>query len=231
MNKLSIIIPVYNEESAINKLIAQLQQLISNQVAFEIIVVDGGSTDATVAIVRNNPDVILVHSAKGSAKQMNAGAIKAIGDVFYFLHSDTYPPLHFDLSIRNELEKGNKAGCFRMKFDSKHPVLLISQWFTRINHICCRGGDQSLFIEKALFNAIGQFNESLIIYEDNDIIRRLYAKNQFVVINKTIVTSARKYLQIGVWRLQYIFAMIHLKRKLGYSNESILHYYNTKIIK
>ncbi|MBU2062480.1 MAG: glycosyltransferase, partial [Bacteroidetes bacterium] len=49
MNKLSIIIPVYNEESAINKLIAQLQQLISNQVAFEIIVVDGGSTDATIA--------------------------------------------------------------------------------------------------------------------------------------------------------------------------------------
>ena len=230
MNKLSIIIPVYNEENSINILLAQLQQLVSNQVAFEIIVVDGGSTDATVTTVLKNPSVKLVQSLKGRAKQMNTGAEHAKGDVLYFLHSDSYPPQNFDLSIKNEIIKNNKAGCFRMKFDSKHPVLLFSQWFTRVNHMCCRGGDQSLFVEKKLFSTIGQFNESLLIYEDNDIVSRLYAKKQFVVINKTIVTSARKYLQIGVWRLQYVFAMIHLKHKLGHSTESILQYYNTKII-
>jgi hypothetical protein len=116
-----------------------------------------------------------------------------------------------------------------MKFDYQHPVLLVSQWFTRINHISCRGGDQSLFVTKTLFKKIKGFNETFIIYEDNEIISRLYAQKQFVVIPKTLLTSARRYRKNGVWKLQYHFTVIHLKRRLGHSAESLLQYYKNNV--
>jgi hypothetical protein len=74
-----------------------------------------------------------------------------------------------------------------MKFDYRHPVLMISQWFTRFNHISCRGGDQSLFITNELFKELKGFDENFVIYEDNEIISRLYAKKQFVVIPDYII--------------------------------------------
>jgi hypothetical protein len=67
---------------------------------------------------------------------------------------------HFDRIIADTVQNGN-AGCFRMKFDYGHPVLMISQWFTRFNHISCRGGDQSLFITKELFKENKGFDENL----------------------------------------------------------------------
>jgi len=116
-----------------------------------------------------------------------------------------------------------------MKFDYKHSVLLVSQWFTRFNHISCRGGDQSLFVTKELFDKINGFNESYIIYEDNEIIKRLYHEKQFIVIPKYLITSARRYRINGVWTLQYHFTVIHLKRRLGHSVESMLNYYKRKV--
>jgi hypothetical protein len=82
-------------------------------------------------------------------------------------------------------------------FDYRHPVLMISQWFTRFNHISCRGGDQSLFITKELFKELKGFDENFVIYEDNEIISRLYAKKQFVVPDY-IITSARRYHQTSL---------------------------------
>jgi hypothetical protein len=84
-----------------------------------------------------------------------------------------------------------------MKFDYRHPVLMISQWFTRFNHISCRGGI-NLFITNELFKELKGFDENFVIYEDNEIISRLYAKKQFVVIPDYIITSARRYHQNGI---------------------------------
>lgn len=126
------------------------------------------------------------------------------------MHCDSFPPAHFDRFINDTVQKGNLAACFRLKFDYKHPILMILQWFTRFNHISFRGGDQSLFVTKKLFKEIKGFDEQFIIYEDNEIISKLYAKKQFVVIPDYIVTSARRYQQNGVWRLQYHFSMLHL---------------------
>jgi rSAM/selenodomain-associated transferase 2 len=229
MNKISIIIPVLNEVNAIDRLLLHLENSISKTIDFEIIVVDGGSTDNSQNKVAKHPNVILITAEKGRAKQLNAGAKIATAELLYFLHCDSFPPKDFDRLIIDQVQKANNAGCFRLKFDYSHPVLAVSQWFTRINHISCRGGDQSLFVTKALFNEIKGFNEDYIIYEDNEIISRLYNKKQFVVIPHNLITSARKYKENGVWRLQYHFAIIHLKRRLGHSAESMLEYYKKAI--
>lgn len=229
MNKISIIIPIFNEVDAIHRLLLHIENTISKTIDYEIIVVDGGSNDGSLKEIQNHQKILLVHSEKGRAKQLNAGAKVTSGSLLYFLHCDSFPPKNFDLYVLEQVQNGNQAGCFRMKFDHSHPVLFVSQWFTRVNHLSCRGGDQSLFVTKELFNEIGGYDESYIIYEDNEIIKRLYQKAKFVVIPKNLITSARRYRENGVWRLQYHFTVIHLKRRLGHSVESMLDYYKKNV--
>ncbi|WP_262892067.1 TIGR04283 family arsenosugar biosynthesis glycosyltransferase [Flavobacterium soyangense] len=206
-----------------------LENTISKTIDYEIIFVDGGSNDGSQKKIKKYPKTTLIYSEKGRAKQLNAGAKVASGGILYFLHCDSFPPKNFDLHILKQVQKGYKAGCFRMKFDYFHPVLSVSQWFTRINHISCRGGDQSLFITKELFYEIDGYDESYVIYEDNEIIKRLYQKKQFIIIPKYLTTSARRYRKNGIWRLQYHFMVIHLKQRLGHSAESMLSYYNKNV--
>lgn len=229
MTKISIIIPILNECDFIGELLNHLQKNSSKHNIEAIIVVDGGSTDGSQSIVTKFNNVTLIASEKGRAKQMNTGARKAKGAILYFLHADAFPPKNFDQLIIDEVAQGNKAGCFRMQFDSKHWWLKLASWFTQFNWRPCRGGDQSLFITKALFQDIGGYNEDYIIYEDNILINELYRKRQFVVINKKIKTSARLYKEIGVWRLQYLFIRIYMKRWLGASAEELYTYYKNNI--
>lgn len=229
MNKISIIIPILNEVNSIGSLLLHLKKTLSGKVSYEIIVVDGGSTDGSQKEVSKFQNVELIFSEKGRPKQMNRGGDVATGTILYFLHCDSFPPDNFDLLILQEIKKANFAGCFRLEFDHYHPVLYVSQWFTRFNHISCRGGDQSLFVTKDLFKEIGGFDENFTVYEDNQICKKLYRKQQFTVIPKSIITSARRYLDNGVWRLQYHFFVIHVKKKLGHSPESLLGYYRKNI--
>jgi rSAM/selenodomain-associated transferase 2 len=175
--------------------------------------------------MHNETVITLISSSKGRAKQMNFGAKKASGSILYFLHADSFPPQHFDDLIISEVEKGNKAGCFRMEFDSNHWWLCLASWFTQFNWKACRGGDQSLFITQELFNSIGGYDENYGIYEDNVLIERLYQLNQFTVINKKLQTSARMYKKYGVWKVQYHYFRIYVKRWFGASAEELLMYY------
>ena len=141
------------------------------------------------------------------------------------MHADTFPPKHFDEFILQKINAGHQAGCFRMKFDYLHPVLIVSQFFTRFNVNWCRGGDQSLFVMKSLFHELDGYNENYPIYEDCEFIHRLYEENEFTVIPKSVVTSARKYREQGTWKLQYHFAEIHIKKSKGASPEELYAYY------
>lgn len=229
-HKISIIIPVLNEATTIKDLLFYLIDTASLHSISEIIVVDGGSTDGTQSIIKNlDLNIILLNSEKGRAKQMNFGAKNAKGSVFYFLHADSFPPNRYDSLIINEIEKGNCAGCFRMQFSSNHWWLRLVSWFTQFNWRACRGGDQSQFITRQLFNAIGGYDESFIIYEDNILINQLYARKQFVVINKKLKTSARLYRKHGVWKLQYHFCIIYIKKWFGASAKDLLAYYKEHI--
>jgi rSAM/selenodomain-associated transferase 2 len=249
MTKISIIIPVFNEELMIAQLLNHLKDVGNYLNINEIIVVDGNSTDSTTRIVESirseaprpikqdntwnytnaMPDIKLVSSPKGRAKQMNLAAKHAKGDILYFLHADAFPPKDFDQLIINEVNTGNTAGCFRMQFDSKHWWLRLASWLTQFSWRACRGGDQSQFITRKLFDEIGGYDESYIIYEDNILINELYKRKQFVVINKKIRTSARLYKKVGVWKLQYHFWTIYVKKWFG-ASPSELHVYYKKHI-
>ncbi|MCH7524988.1 MAG: TIGR04283 family arsenosugar biosynthesis glycosyltransferase [Bacteroidetes bacterium] len=255
MNKISIIIPILNEAKTIGKLLQHLLDNSSKDNISDIIVVDGGSTDGSMEIVNafvtssdsdlsesyreEDPEtssgwtchnIKFMTSPKGRAKQMNFGAKDASGDILYFLHADSFPPKDFDYNIIRQVKKGSVAGCFRMKFDSTHPVLKISQWFTRYNFKICRGGDQSLFIVKKIFYSLDGYNETFGVYEDCQLINRIYDNYSFTIINDYVTTSARRYAENGTWKLQYHFAVIHLKKWLGASAEELHRYYKQHIV-
>lgn len=225
MNKISIIIPIYNESEHITKLLDYLIKSSSCYNIADIIVVDGGSSDDSRNKVSLFPNVALLYSEKGRAIQMNQGAKHAKGDVLYFLHADSYPPKDFDKLILEQVHKNNLAGCFKMKFNSNHLWLKMAGWFTKFSWKFCRGGDQSQFITKPLFNDIGKFNENFSIYEDNDLISRLYRRNQFVVIQEWLITSARCYNTNGIWKLQLHYWFIHLQKRFGASPKRLNQYY------
>jgi rSAM/selenodomain-associated transferase 2 len=228
---LSIIIPVLNEAETITKLLNYLSKNLSGENETELILVDGGSSDGTQNIIlafkpnRFLKPVRFIESDKGRAKQMNKGAQAASGEILYFLHADSFPPKNFDRYILSEVKKGNPAGCFRMKFDSDHWWLKLAGWLTQFRWRACRGGDQSQFITKELFEEIGGFDETYTIYEDNILINELYKRKKFVVIQKCITTSARLYRQKGVWNLQYHFWTIYVKRWFGADADELYQYY------
>lgn len=234
MTKISIIIPVLNEAKTIkNLLIHLLKNSTQNNIA-DIIIVDGGSNDNTVPIIKHfigveKSNIQLIISQKGRARQMNAGAGTSKGEILYFLHADSFPPKYFDSFIINEVNQNHLAGCFRLKFDHNHWWLHLAGWLTQFSWRACRGGDQSQFITKKLFYTIGGFNEDFTIYEDNILINELYKRKQFRVINKKIITSARLYERHGIWRLQYHFWVIYIKKWLGADAHELLSYYKKYI--
>lgn len=243
MNKISIIIPIFNEAETIEHLLNHLIENSSKKNIAEIIVVDGGSTDGSIGIVlgraQSKPinlstefeetEIVVLNSQKGRAKQMNHGSEFATGHILYFLHADSFPPKNFDKHIINEVQRGNLAGCFRLQFNHQHWWLKLASWLTQFPWRACRGGDQSQFITKNLFDKIGGFDENYTIYEDNILINELYKRKQFKVINKKITTSARRYEKHGVWKLQYHFWTIYVKKWFG-ASPSELHVYYKKHI-
>lgn len=233
--KISVIIPILNEAATICKLLSHLIHAASTDTLKEIIVVDGGSVDGSIEKITNfaatqNTPIKLVSSKKGRAKQMNTGAANASGEILYFLHADSFPPDGYDTDIIAQINKGNEAGCFRMKFDSKHWWLRFLGWLTQFESKRCRGGDQSQFITTDLFKEIKGYDEAYIVYEDNDLVDRLFAINKFVIIPKYVITSARRYREVGVWKLQYHFLNIHMRRWLGASSEDLYRYYKEKVV-
>jgi len=225
---ISIIIPTFNEAHGLGQLLAYLNDIVDKSLVREIIVVDGQSTDATKHIaVRHN--TIVLESPKGRAKQMNFGARHSENGILYFLHADTYPPKGFDQRIVNAVLEGNEAGCFRMKFDTKNPVLQFFAYLSRINHSLCRGGDQSLFITKEGFMKKRGFNENYVIYEDTEFIKRLYKDLKFKILPQDVITSARKYQEKGWFKVQFHFGMIHLKNYLGAGPDELYKYYQRNL--
>ena len=221
---ISIIVPVFNEEANLERFIFYIKENILNTKA-ELIFIDGGSSDNTVRICKERRAKVFKAPQKGRAAQMNFGASKATGNILYFLHVDSLPPPSLIEDIYENIEMGYSAGCYKLSFDSGHYLLKFYTWFTQFDVNIFRFGDQSLFITRKAFYDINGFDESLQVMEDQQIVRDIKKENAFVIIPKAVVTSSRKYDQIGILKLQFIFALIVCLYYLGISQKVIINFY------
>ncbi len=220
----SIIIPTYNEENTIGDLLNYLKKN-SDSSTTEYIVVDGGSDDDTVKIARNAGGNCLKTVEKGRAAQMNLGAEHATGDILYFVHADSIPPATFVEDIKSAVKQGNKAGCYRFKFDSARLLLKINAFFTRFDRLMCRGGDQTLFITGALFKKLNGFREDYLIMEDYEMIERIQESSSFKIIPKDVVVSPRKYKKNGYLKVQLANFVVFMMYFLDCTQEQLLKTY------
>lgn len=227
-NRISIVIPAYNEEANIGNLIQCIRKREAGFIS-EIIIADGGSSDNTRSIAKELGAIVLYCKKKGRAAQMNEGASIASGPILYFLHADTIPPVNFDEMIVNAIKNGAGAGCFRLSFDDDHPLLKFYSWFTKFRFTIVRFGDQSLFSTKKLFKKINGFDESLIVMEDQEIVRLMKREKPFKIVNKKVKTSARKYRKNGVIKLQLVFTIILIGYYLGAKQSTLVHLYETLV--
>lgn len=226
--RISIIIPTYNEADNIQPLIRHLQR---SQSAPEILVVDGGSTDNTRRLASAAGAKVVLSPVKGRAAQMNAGAKEASGTILYFLHADTFPPTDYQTAILQNCTPESGAGCFRLRFDDDHWFLRVNAWFTRFDVDHVRFGDQSLYIRKSVFEQIGGFRGDHVVLEDQEIIGRIKKRTGFRVLPMAVTTSAQKYLENGVYRLQLIFSVIWVLYYLKFPQQKLVSIYNRLIRK
>lgn len=221
--KLSIIIPTLQEEATIGNLLGYLRKSASPD--SEVIIADGGSTDATQSIAVQLGTKVVACQRRGRGFQMNRGAEAATGDVLYFLHADTLPPTDFEESIKQAVTHGWGCGCFRLKFDSEHWFLKLNAWFTRLDVNALRFGDQSLFVRRDVFEQTGGFDESMLLLEDQEIIGRLRCVAPFKILRQYVTTSARKYKQVGCYKLQAGYFLIYTLYRLGLRQDRLVQTY------
>jgi rSAM/selenodomain-associated transferase 2 len=194
---ISVVIPAYNEERALPQ---TLDQLFSQPGEYEVILVDGGSRDATRRIARRYPRVQLVNAPRGRASQMNAGAVRARGDWLVFLHADTLLPEN-GLARIAELPTEVAAGGFRHRFSGRGFGL----WFVSLaDNIRCQStriifGDQAMFIRRSLFSRLEGFPD-VDRLEDVAFCGKLVKHTRPVLLDQAVVTDSRKFIRHGVWR-------------------------------
>jgi len=221
---LSVIIPTLNEAAVISDRV----RFFLEHGADEVIVADGGSTDMTVSLAEN-AGAVVVHSPRGRAIQMNAGAEEASHMVLYFVHADTIPPASFRNDIHAAIHFGAEAGCYRLAFDHSHWMLDMSAWLTRFDVDLVRFGDQTLFVTAPIFRSLDGFRTDRTVMEDQDIVRRIKKKHRFEILPGSALTSARKYLKNGVVKLQWVFTIILIRYYLGASDETLVAFYRKHI--
>jgi rSAM/selenodomain-associated transferase 2 len=222
---LSIIIPTLNEAAVLARTLTHVASHLGPGIAYEVLVCDGGSTDGTTAVAEAHQARVLQATVRGRAAQLNLGAREASGEILYFLHADTLPPLGFGQFIERYYRRGYVAGCFRLTFPVRHWILRTSSWASRFNAPNFQFGDQSLYVQRAAFQQFGPYDESLLLMEDVEFVTRLKRHVRFALMPFSVVTSARKYLAHGIVRTELTHLVVHTLYVLGTRQRTIAKVY------
>lgn len=204
---LSIVMPVLNEADVIGGTLQALAPLRTR--GAEVIVVDGGTTDATMHRAQPLADRVL-NALPGRARQMNAGAAVARGDVLLFLHADTRLPDGADLLIQEAIAAGSAWGRFDVSISGRPWVLRVVAAFmnarSRLSGVAT--GDQGIFVRRSVFERLGGFADQPLM-EDVELSRRLRPISRPACLRARVMTSGRRWEARGVWPT--IFLMWRLR--------------------
>ena len=208
---ISIVIPALDEAPNLERLLPDLRARFS---AAEVVLVDGGSADATVATAARFPEVRLLASPRGRARQMNTGARAARGDVLLFLHADTRLPDGALPAVEAAVSApGVVAGRFDVRFDNPRPVFRMIAWFMnqRSRWSGIATGDQAIFVCREDFETLGGYPE-IPLMEDVELCRRLKRRGRIAALRLRATTSARKWELGGavrtillMWALRFLY--------------------------
>ncbi len=211
---LSIIVPTLNEAEGILAFLVPLQPLRDRGV--EVILADGGSRDGTVALAAPMVDR-MISSPRGRALQMNAGAAIAGGQVLLFLHADCVLPADADRLIALALQgSGRRWGRFDVRLSGQARLLraieAMMNWRSRLTGICT--GDQGMFVERTLFDAIGSFPQ-IPLMEDVALSRTLKRHSPPLCLPAKVIASSRRWEMHGIWRTMGLMWRLRLAYFLG----------------
>ncbi len=226
--KISIVVPVLNEAGGRRNETSFLLFLkkLRDFKQCEVIVVDGGSQDATAELVEPYCDVLLL-SESGRAKQMNLGARHASGSILLFLHADTFLPSSFCSIITRNMQKKNKYwGRFNVRLSGGEFMFRIIERFMNVRS-CLTGiatGDQAMFVRRDLFEKIGGFVD-IPLMEDIALSRELKKISWPLCIQSRVLTSSRRWEQYGIWRTIFLMWRLRLAYFFGASPDALKKQY------
>jgi rSAM/selenodomain-associated transferase 2 len=214
---ISIILPVLNEAPILAEGLTNLPR----DPDLEIILVDGGSVDATQAVAARFPHIRLITAPRGRGSQMNAGARLARGEFLVFLHIDTgLTPVHLAALRQAARDPEVKAGAFYMRLTPPTPFLRFIAWGAnwRCRLFGLPYGDQVIFVRRTLFFALGGYTHRRP--EDLDLVLRLRRHTRLRLLNPPVTTSGRRWLQHGNFRTLslYWFCLIRHRAERLFTN-------------
>lgn len=224
--KFSIVIPVLHERDQINSVVEHLRSQDFEDV-WEIIAVDGDPQGSTIKAIEDK-DVISLTSAKGRARQLNAGAAIAQGEILIFLHADTKLPSSAMKKISQVLENEKYVGgAFDLRIDSDRLFLKYiaarASLRSRLNRTPY--GDQTIFIRKSYFGKIGRFKE-IPFMEDVELMRRIKRRgDKIFILRDRVKTSARRWEKEGIFYTTLKNQMLVSLYYLGVSPHKLAKYY------
>jgi len=219
---LSIVIPALNEEERIQKTLSNTEKIEQS----EQIVVDGGSRDCTVAMARAGGARVLV-SSPGRGPQMNVGAEAASGAILLFLHADTLLPPDAGHLIRSALQDpAVVGGYFKLRFRPRSFLLRFKEWTINLRTRLLQRpyGDQAYFVRASVFPLVGGFPD-IPLMEDVEFIRNLHKIGKLVLLPASVTTSARRFVQYGIFKATLRNKLTILGYRLGMSPKNLAHWY------